>query len=520
MTDVDILKKCSRIFLIDGQDISPQSLADDFPELQASDAPFSNSLAKDSIHFQQLRAYMVSKRLLDHYSEIIGDSSSLRVGIIGAGFSGLTAALTLLNKKSPQQNISVTVFEHHRNPLPRLEGAYGRRIYPYHHIRKPRQPVKSSLQWEIKSGVEEMGGIPGVLSWNPGSVDDVAEQVRRQIPEDIVGEFEVNYYNKINDVEEITLPDGKYKYVLSSSDFQIPDSAPIITSESLEMDVDDFDIVIIAAGGQKDIVSVTGQHNRNYWLPNRTEMLAPKAEADEIAIIGSGDSAASEVIHYSVASDCFVDLLRNIQYEIKDYPALLDLLDEEMHGLSLKDFKDKFIECGFESYISTNTTFLDGLLRNKNKQKVTLFVRRSDNEIFDKMNHLNKFLVLFLNCIGHIEIRDLHRELGLEANANPEMKLDVRADLYKLEYGDKIIYPNTKYEGELPEHCWSAVYNCRGTSRLYHKVFSGERSETTDGAGKRYRVWLSDKLLEEAASLEELIGCKKGLVGYELSGLE
>lgn len=527
-----IVDKCTRIFLIDGQQIPFEpTLVSLAGRRKAANAPVlgrSNAKGEDSIHFQQLRAYSLSQQLLKHADALSGPGGLLRVAIIGGGFSGLTAALTILADE--KVDVHVTLFEHHHEIMPRFAGAYGRRVHPYHHLFFPsdltRVDAQSNVYWAcpIRGGnAGESGGIDGILSWKPGRVEDVVKQVSKKASAKL-REYENQKRLTIRLNSKVTSIDPVLNNERISNihwlDFAAARDVSSISIDEVDNDRTDngqFDVVILAPGGSRDAVSLVGQSNAEYWNPLRILNAPPLPWRYEIAIIGSGNSAASEVFNYLIPGHDFVGLLATLQeWSKSDAPYLRTLLaaDYQRSGNTAPVKRCVSLE-QFKNLISADEwRHLDGLIRtklvrtkklmSKEMLRITMFVRSLD-PVFDDMNPVNKFLVMLLCALEFVEIRNLYKEMDLRpGSASRTYRVVLGKSAVRLFVSKKReIYP-------LNGGKWSQIINCSGANRAYHEAFVGTilRADTPQDIG----YLTIGRKPYMANNLRELLKAKQALI--------
>jgi hypothetical protein len=345
--NTSIVEDCSLLFMIDGQNLT----ADDFIAAAGVDprtVPENDTRRKylnratrraaDSIHFQQVRAHSLALQLLEQKQAIIRkihhrryeeykeadpaysypeySDRNLRIAIIGGGISGLTCALSLKAGQCPK--VDVTVFEYHNRGLPRFFQAYGRRVYPYHHLRWPSDKIEES-GWPCPvTDSNEIGGIRGVLEWNPGAIEDINRNFAAAWEEaEKTKGIDFRLQSLVKNIhcdgidfslEKQAIPQMNLE---SSSIEKTLDIAQ--TSEKNLSQSENFDVVIFAIGGSRDVPTIAGQFNVNYWTPYHPEILTPQIEKHRIVILGNGDSAASEIYNQLFPGRCFQIVLNEIK---------------------------------------------------------------------------------------------------------------------------------------------------------------------------------------------------------------
>ncbi|MBJ3786397.1 FAD/NAD(P)-binding protein [Devosia sediminis] len=518
--DEQVIVDCSRIYLVDGQPIGfsdtlRQSTALD----RLSDEQMlgrNNAKGQDSIHFQQLRAYDLATRIIRHRHEL-APGRTLRVAVVGAGFSGVTAVLTLLN--DPDIDVNVALFEHHRHIMPRFAGAFGRRVYPYHHLRVPSQVMIASagdVLWCCPAkGTDQMefGGIDKVLSWAPGPIEKVAKQVKDFAEEEFLkhtgeGRLEVRLQTKVKGVYPA---DGNVS-IIDWVDYEdINDDNTVTSMEEMDDESSEretFDVVILAPGSGRDAVSLLGQSNAEYWTPSRLVNAEPAAGRHEVAVIGSGNSAASEVFNYLLPEHGFANFLDALQKWQEDEelgPSVKKLLNIAYDG--------EMTEVGFGELLTKQAwdqlaaAFKSKLVKNRvlNSSRlvgVTVFVRTND-PLFSTMNGINKFLVLLLARLGYVEIRNVYDEYGITAPSAADtylISIRERIPVMKLPNGEELLPKGSTH--------WTQICNCSGVDRTYQNVFAG----TTQSGEPHVMLYQVVGGGERKWSLRELLVAKQAVL--------
>ena len=456
----------------------------------------SHALGQDSIHYQQLRGYELSRQLLDSRQALTGDKDRpLNIAVVGAGFSGITAALTFLKRST---DTKVTLFEHHRQILPRFFGAYGRMVHPYHHLRLPQDATVldtdatgSRFTWHcpIHGGSRfETGGIDGILSWRPGPIEQVVQQVSGSANEELaqfVGEGRLikRFGTRVLDLPPD--PSDTGRIAVRWRDTKAIASRSMTTTadeQGEDKGTEYFDAVILALGGERDVQTIAGQTNQEYWNPMRIENSAPVSVCFEAAVIGSGNTAASEIFNLLLTSRDFVGILQQTQdWAANNHPFLTQALRGSPK--SSADFEALLSPQEWESLAEAVASELvgNGKLYSDDMIRVTIFVRTSD-PLFKSMNPLNRFLVLLLRQLGFVKIRNLYtdkdfKDLQPIARVTDDQKA-AGAATSEMDYSISIARPGArrlyfrgaevKAPGKRP---WTYVFNCSGPQRFYQESF-------------------------------------------------
>jgi hypothetical protein len=521
-----IIRDCSRIFLIDGQQIPFKDTIVALAKLERPANPdvFGRSDAKgqDSIHFQQLRAYTLAREILAHANELKNGGPRLRVAVVGAGFSGLTAALTLLDKGD--KDLHVTIFEHHRDIMPRFVGAYGRRVHPYHHLFLPSDPTrvtksrngKSTARWgcPVRGGrANESGGIEPILTWQPGSVEDIVDEVRRKAKVALAvfekqGRARLHLNTKVFNIEPVL--NDEAVSTIRWLDFTDARDEHKLTNglDQFDDDVEEenqFDVVILAPGGARDAVSLVGQSNAEYWNPSRIVNAPPLRSRYEIAVIGSGNSAASEIFNYLIPDHDFVSLLGTVQaWQKGGAPFLSGLLRAAYdQDISRQDFEKLLSPAEWTTLggIVKRDLVGTGRLMSQKMLRMTMFVR-SFRPLFKEMNPVNKFLILLLAKLGYVEVRNLYDEFSVsDRSAARTYRIVIDHAAVRLFIpGRREVKPS--HDGQ-----WSQIINCSGVARSYQDAFVGTLQAESAPQVLLYRVL--GRKSQVASTLRELLIAKQ-----------
>jgi len=492
-----VIGKCSQLYLIDGQKIPFVEALTSLAKRDAVADPGvlerSDAKGQDSIHFQQLRAYTLARQIIDGMAS--AGRTKVRVAVVGGGFAGLTAVSTLLREGG--NDLHVTLFEHHSEVMPRFSGAFGRQVHPYHHLREPADPTidaEGRVSWScpVKGGGQlEKGGVEGILDWTPGPVERILDEVSKQVEQTFdayraAGRLELRLQQKVFGID----PFETTRCTLRAVNYLDVGLDPNQDEEKLETSSDQdnensprevFDVVIVAPGGQRDTVSVPGQSNAEYWQPSRPLNARPFRGRYEVAIIGGGNTAASEVFNYLLPKHDFVALIATLQKWATTHAALRQVID---HPFTTPEPEEAFGELATKQHWAEIKTMVDreliakGVIRSPNLLGVTLFPRSSE-PLFEEMNPINRFLVLLFAKLGLLEIRYLYNDKTL--NLDPKLKpwqtyaitIEDRRLVMKVGGAGTEIKPSQGGR-------WGAISNCSGATRSYHEVFSDSADEATE----------------------------------------
>lgn len=504
-----IWNDCSRIFLVDGQKLDiAESLNAIRIDYYDKDKPLANQelvkrnqdAGNDSINFQQLRAYTLASQI----STMVNDSG-LKIAIIGGGFSGFTCASVLLDKCTESK---VTLFEHYSHPLPRFFRSFGRYVYPFHHIRQPNDQLETAVDgtpfWPcpIQGGKEaEKGGIPKHIDWMPGNVVEIIEglgtKTSERLKKEYKNRFEFCSLKKVFNISEKNIVDNIFKLSLNLQGLSAPERR-----DTSDQEIDQpyqFDVVIIAAGGLRNHQGILGQSNQEYWVPQFVENLPPSTRAHQIAVLGNGNSAASEVYNYAIKDRSFVTFLAALQAAAKSNKALEKLMASNYSNpKTLQQFSDLLEDKEWDKALS-DAVFNEHIY-NKQDIFVSLVVRKSLEDLnFKDMNPINRFLIHLLFKLGVIGVLSIDKKDADESHYKIEglgYKKTLRA--FRSIGGAAAVWTDLNpAEGSVT---WTLILNCLKPERNYHKLFNVSDKQP-------YRI-LKPSGLERSYSLSKLLAEK------------
>jgi hypothetical protein len=361
---------------------------------------------------------------------------------------------------SKHKTLKVEIYEVHRDALPRKYGAHSRQIYPYHHSRALSSELNDDLRYScpVRSGSLEIGGIPQIFDWIPGPVeaiiDDLKQKFKTAMASYGVDRMEFFPRSKLTNIDP-----GK---ILVQTTFSVIDGQSKPDKPSPQ-----FNAVVLALGGQRLQQDVMGLPPKDYWLPINFENSLPQYDPYRVLIIGSGNSAASEVFNFLFPDKNFAKFKRELQTEL----GLSEIKRLNAEALDFQTFRSwankndniskiQYAVSNMAPYTSDELQ-INILVRDRCPALIENF-RYRDNihgsvKMAKDMNAINSFLIHCLWATDHVKFWSMSQ--------NKTDKYEVEAT----KYGKKVLFGGA--EIDLAGEYWDQVIDCQPPQRQYQEYF-------------------------------------------------
>lgn len=265
-----------------------------------------------TVHSQQRRAVNLIQALISERGGLDGKS----VAIVGAGFSGLTAAAFALEKTTAR----VTLFDSAPRPLWIQDTCLNRSLHP------------GIYDWPFYGSLEPSTALP-VLNWHAGTARDVAHQVRAQW-DHIVSTNSLLQMKLETEITGVDFNEAETKLFLElRSGSRLP-----------------FDVVIMAIGFG---IESGGMGHVGYW--NDADGLDHIEKGASVLISGYGDGGLADLLRLCLpdfGQDNLVELVRHVPARTcrqlidmeKEFQGNGEKLDQFYEDLAVEPIVKKFAE--------------------------------------------------------------------------------------------------------------------------------------------------------------------------------
>lgn len=378
-----------------------------------------------TIHDQQKRASSLIVALFEEKKLRKGS----RVAVIGAGFSGLTAAVCAAVK-----SCKVVLFEQDENPLSIQSGAMHRWIHP------------NIFDWPSGNWKSDATMLP-FLNWQAGSANEVVRTVRNKF---------ILYRDQF-DIQE--------RFFEKVESFHECDNSVIVRTTSGE---EEFDIIILAVGFGLE-GAFWGHPVSSYWSVDPLHQ-GDKSAANKLhyLISGTGDSGLIDTMRICF-SDFSHEKLQNFFLHWDTENLQEKLLDFEEIGK--RDEKFNFLKShqSLELPEKVKKEILNGLRKNI---QVTLIGASFNTSSMI----LNRYLVSILIKIGAVEfipgrIKQVERQSDQKINVKLSDDTNICCDRMVIRHGPQPAIASfnigptepkkSSYLSNFPEGFYSVGWNDR-----------------------------------------------------------
>jgi len=307
-----------------------------------------------TVYSQQVRALNLI------YSLFKGErlAAKSKVGVIGAGFAGLTAAVG-----AARVGATITVLERLSRPMGLQKGCTQRFLHP--HI----------YDWPSMELDGEDSGLP-FFNWSAASADDVVDQIEREWNKELE-----RYGPKLSahcDVADVTIE-------RLESDSKTEPQIGIIWNDRDGPHGETFDCVILAVGFGSEPDTLGSQHG--YWEDDRLTKAGAKKKI--CLVSGTGDGGLTDVMQLCIRDFRHDDIVRRFADDPKSRKIGDELLVVEAanHGK-----KNRAI---FNHYQKLDVKHVQDSLKTVLRSDTTVYL--TGNRFWDlyepKSSILNRFIV-------------------------------------------------------------------------------------------------------------------------------